>query len=70
MVDARILKFTCRYYSNIEPPFPIDKCSPNNVDVCKNDGRCVVKNDGNITCNCSILYEGNQCETSKLLLIL
>ena len=69
MVGALGLKFRCCYDWNIVPSFQIDKCSPNNVNVCKNDGKCVVKNDGKIACNCSILYEGSQCETSKLLLI-
>ena len=45
----------------------LDKCSPNNANVCKHGGKCTVEENGNVTCMCTILYSGRRCEISKLI---
>ena len=43
----------------------LDQCSPNNEPVCKHGGKCIVQESGNVSCDCSVLFEGHNCETSK-----
>ena len=43
----------------------LDKCSINNINICKNGGKCIVGENGNVTCMCNVLHSGRRCEISK-----
>ena len=46
-----------------------DRCSPHGEDLCKHGGRCLIQDTGHVKCDCSVLFEGQHCEISKLQLL-